>query len=310
MGCWNATCAVTGLPIFDDDEVEVLLVKTITGQDSSSFCEPYSYYVPLPLTFSGQYNDYGAVKNCHGVALDIIVESLRKVLTEREEGENEYHELEVKREDFNIEKLFRLDHEGLLYINTFGKHQFDMREAHRVTHLTIHKHVYDTIVSNIVIGVWEQDPDAKEGSNHTVYKDLVEMRLEYEQYLKDLEAVFKSRESDNDWPWLAHTMNRTVGKTKVGELVGEYGLGSYGLRYPIKLSELLMDLLRMDDEDLEPILDNAIKLSFFSTFMNQARRSWHKPSGSGSQDSETTAQTLAADLTIEMAEIINKRWEK
>jgi len=68
MGCWNHTCAVTNLPIYCDEEVEVVLLREASGDiNNASFCHPTDYHAPLPLTFSGKYNDHGCVEECNGV---------------------------------------------------------------------------------------------------------------------------------------------------------------------------------------------------------------------------------------------------
>lgn len=294
MGCWNATCAVTNLPIMWQDKVEVILIKTEASPDGSSFCYPYAYHAPIPLTFGGEYNDYGAVENCHGAALDIIVESIRSVLTEREpDKELRSFETGVIRKDFNIENLFKLDHEGLLYINALNKMPHDMRETHRITHLTVHQHVYDSIVNNVTLESWDTDGDTYVTTEHT----LETYRGEYKQFIKDLTELVNT---DDDMVRFNYELDGTVGKTKVSKIVSERECGTYSMRYPVRIQNTLLDMIRMDD-DIEPVIDNAVQFYLFNTFMNMSRRSWHKPSGTGSQDSETKYQELIANLTLEIA---------
>ena len=138
MGSWNHTCAVTNLPIMYGEEIEVILLKSQTSpRDRASSCYPYAYHTPIPLTFHGKYNDYGAVEECEGVARDIIVDALRDNLYEMEMGENEYHDIPAKKDDFDIDMLFNLDHEGRLFIKNPLSGFADEPESLRVKHIVV-----------------------------------------------------------------------------------------------------------------------------------------------------------------------------
>ncbi|VAW58914.1 hypothetical protein MNBD_GAMMA08-1547 [hydrothermal vent metagenome] len=309
MGCWNGTCAVTGLPIFHGDPVVVVLLKAANNPESDSFCEPLAYNAPLPLTFEGEYNDYGGVENYHGEALDIILESIRAVLTEREEGENKYHDLEVIRDDFDIEKLFIFDHKGILRIDNDIKLEFDKRDSIRLTHIIIHRDVYYSIVESTKISRWNGD------DGETIECGLASYRAEYDTYVNDLNALV-TVEGDVDpddikayMNKFKYDMNGEAGDTMVAEVISNRGYTSYHMRRPIKLSKIFKDMVESGD-NIKTVLDNAISFYFFNQFMNRARRSYHVPSGSGSQDSETYAQVLAANLTLEMAAKQQKYWDE
>lgn len=64
MGCWNATCGLSGLPILSRDKVVFLILESqdcnLPGSDG---CEATDYYKPITLPFRGEYNDYGCVQN-------------------------------------------------------------------------------------------------------------------------------------------------------------------------------------------------------------------------------------------------------
>lgn len=65
MGCWNATCGLSQLPINYDDEVKmVLLVPGTNHKDigtGSGFCYPDNMFKPLFFPINGTYNDYGGI---------------------------------------------------------------------------------------------------------------------------------------------------------------------------------------------------------------------------------------------------------
>lgn len=114
MGSWNATCGLTSLPIISGEEVYVF---PIVESYRDSFCYSTALYNPVIIPFRAKYNDYGAGEDCSGVALDLIVEGIRKNLIELEVGENQYHDIAVKREGFDIDTFFEVVHEKRLRVN-------------------------------------------------------------------------------------------------------------------------------------------------------------------------------------------------
>lgn len=60
MGCWNATCSISGLPIECGSEVYAAIVGI--EQDPLNRCGPTSVAFPIAPMFEGTYNDYGGVE--------------------------------------------------------------------------------------------------------------------------------------------------------------------------------------------------------------------------------------------------------
>ena len=92
MGCWNNTCVLTNLPIHEGEDVYVFPIKEINQDRHRSFCYTSALYNPTMISFEAKYNDYGAGEKCKGVALPFIIDPIKKILVEKEVGENEYHD--------------------------------------------------------------------------------------------------------------------------------------------------------------------------------------------------------------------------
>jgi len=301
MGCWNHTCAITNLPIYAGEKVEVILLKSRIGQDRSSFCHPDAYHLPIPFTFSGKYDDYGSVEMCEGVALEPIIESLQKHLLEMEVGENEYHDIAAIKDEFDIDKLFELDHEGRLFIIN-QKMMHDMRDGIRVKHIVVRKEVYDGIIADMTFDRWDRE---KSEIYYIGYDDLVK---EYEQFTKDIDDILAL--DFDDFKRRYWRMDGKIGETFIGGLIAYRGQGSLGMDYPINVVETLFDMRDNGNEDYDAMLDNAVRLSMLSCFMNGARKSWVVPSGVGSQDDNTSYQELCANLTLSSAKIIGNYYDE
>lgn len=67
MGCWNETCGITQMPIFEDDPVRcVLLVHVHDNKENhSGFTESNQCWSPKFLPIQGLYDGYGSLKDIH-----------------------------------------------------------------------------------------------------------------------------------------------------------------------------------------------------------------------------------------------------
>lgn len=58
MGCWNETCQITNLPIYENEEVMLFVVEDIRPKDKIEVGK----YKILSAPIYGKYNDYGSLK--------------------------------------------------------------------------------------------------------------------------------------------------------------------------------------------------------------------------------------------------------
>lgn len=299
MGCWNHTCFITGLPIYDDEEVEVIILQNANRIYQSSACYPFKYHVPIPLTFSGKYNDYGAVYDCHGPALNIIVDSIQDHLFEMEVGENTSHDIEAKKADFNIKKMFELDHEDRLQItNPFKLHDGEPCSI-SLNHIVIRKEVYDRLVENVKIDWW--NPKIKE----TVYVNLGTLRQWTGEFIAKLDKI-----NNFDSALLElKLLNLDLGsESLVGQMLNH--THQRGMNRPVNIITHLAKLRLNEDPLFDDLLDNAIRFGIISHFVYDTRRMWHIPSGLGSQNDNTANHKLCAEVTLSAIKYLDKKWDE
>ncbi len=303
MGCWNQTCAITNLPIYAGEEVEVIMLQFSNMIAGSSLCYPYFYHVPIPLTFQGIYNDYGAVEDCKGAALNIIIDNIREHLFEMEEGENKYHDVAVKKDEFDVTKMFELDHEDRLNIVNPYRGYPDEKEKTMIKHAVIRKEVYDKLVEGIKVEMW--DSEAKE-TIHVGIDDILKQR---HAITEDIDRIIAAPDDALiKQGWIMR--NSMGGNSLAGKMLQRHG--EYrGVNHPINAMEELIEI-REDGtaDDYEAVLDNLLRFSMVMYYMNIARKVWVLPSGLGSQDDNTQAQRLCAELTLASAEIVDHKWDE
>jgi hypothetical protein len=230
MGCWNGTCAISNLHITAGQDVMVLLLLKNDKESGDGFCYSNALYDVCPVPFYGKYDDYGGVEDPEGFGLNLVVKAMRQQLYEFGEGPNEYHDCEVKRATFDIDKLFEADHEGRLGIqearnwngDAYDKQKLEkMRDEEgglnesqqfeldrlankirnvdtfsQVTHVQIHAGVVAGILKDWYIEDYVGDGKGNKGHGnnyvHLYFKDLEGSVEEYVRRLK--EAHYKVKE--------------------------------------------------------------------------------------------------------------------
>jgi hypothetical protein len=155
MGCWHETCAISNLHIKDKQEVVVFLLTRNVKDYEPDFCYNNALYSLFPIPFYAKYNDYGGAEGCHGPALNFVMNRIKQKLVEMDLGENKYHDIEVKRDTFDVEKLFDACHEDRLFITN--------HKEHKVERVMIHKDIFDHILENTVYTkyIGYERPDVK-----------------------------------------------------------------------------------------------------------------------------------------------------
>jgi len=275
------------------EPVVVLLLKSSAGYDGSSFCDSTAYYSPMPLYFTGNYNDYGGVEDCEGVALDTLINVIRDNLYEMTQGDNQYHDIPAQKHSFDVDQLFELDHEGRLFLEHMPRYG-DNREMVALSHIVIRKEVFDGLINGMEFTSWRD-------CGTYGFKEL---KAELPTLMEDMQKIVD--EEDNMMRSIMQ-MSSELGDTKIASFLGYRN--EYEINAPIKIMELLFQLYEAKDPNFEAMVDNALGVYLMHRFMEETRRSWCIPSGRGSQNNETKFHELISEITIKSAHAINTRWE-
>ena len=282
MGCWNATCAISNLPIFSGEEVYALLLCE-SPFEPNNFCYATALWQPVGFYFHGSYNDYGALEKCHGEFLQANIEILRTHLVEFDVGENEWHDIEVKKDKFNVELMFEANHENRLLIENCMSHLKDGRPNRKIKIIYIKESIFNGIMK-------EFNPEEPYSDNGT---------LRYKTYD---EQVLQSCEKYKE------------------KLIGELGMfaefphdlrGSEGTYNFPEVRQMFEMAAKHEDKSKFPeICINMMAISKLNYFMDIARHSWVPPSGSGSQNGETEPYEIMIKLMLDEILNIKKRFDE
>lgn len=307
MGCWNKTCGLSNLHITAGTPVYVFVLEKNKDYDH---CYSTSLFTPLLLPFESVYDDYGGGEDSSGIALDLIMGSIKRDLLELEVGENEYHDIAVKKEGFDADKFFEAVHEDRLSI----KGRFSA-EPTQLYFTMMRKDIVDSILENREIQDYVGDGKGTfgYGNNYIKYK-FADIVADIRPLLDEaMEKIAKSKDN----PTLANYMLYD----------GFEGLFPYG--HPNKVAKWLRgdsyrysrivdmkSVIRKGLEvgtvnainNLEKVLVDHLKAVFIDGFMHAARKTWIPGGHEGSQSTSGGALRLLAKATIDALDEEKRQW--
>jgi hypothetical protein len=305
MGCWNGTCAITNLPVMAGDKVYCLfLVESPYKGVDGDHCYCDTYYTPFPLFFEGEYDDYGGVEKCSPES-QYIVDFLKENIVEMEQGENKYHDVPVKVDDLDIYKVLEADHEGRLYVKNgkYGKDEL------RFTHIIIKKNVLDSLLESVGLSY---NPK-KENGDEDYYTTLKAYYKDFESDFENVrQAIIKISEDDSmsRFMLLAGLTSLSISLKQTGYKMPDYWdiFRGMDIRYGYKHAQQVILKEAKDKDKHNHFLKCYIVMTVLNYYMGRSRKVWIKPSGEGSQDSNTNMQEITAKLITDAAVEINQRW--
>jgi len=311
MGCWNKTCGLSNLHITAGTPVYVFVLEKNTDYDH---CYATGLFSPLLLPFESVYDDYGGGEDSSGIALNIIMGGIKRDLVELEVGDNEYHDIEVKKEGFTPEKFFEAVHEDRLSI----KGRFSA-EPTQIYFTMMRKDIVDSILENRVIEEYVG------GNNGTFAKWGDEMN--YIRYrFADIVADIR--------PLIAEAQVKINNARATNDKLAEYMLydgisGLFNYQHPNKAARWMRSdshrYSRIVDmktvlrkafeagtneamETLALVMEQHLKALYIDGFMHAARKTWIPGGHEGSQSTSGGALRLLAKATIDALDKERAEW--
>jgi hypothetical protein len=312
MGCWNKTCGLTNLHITHGTEAYVFVLEP---NNEDSHCYATHLYSPLLLPFVTEYNDYGGGENSSGIGLPLIMDGIRDNLHEIDVGDNQYHDIAVKKADFGEELFFEAVHEGRLYKHNRYATNNDLEEHTKLEYVMFRKDVVDHILENRVIEKYVGDGKGTGGwgNNYVYYKfaDIVADILPMLQEIVDMVIKAKANEQDIMFKLLGGF--EYLFDYKHPNLAAQWLRGD-GYRYSriVDMKHVISKVLMDDSEDavlrLEELLTDYLKGVFIDNFMEVTRKSWIPAGHEGSQGQERDEYRLLIAATTMVLDAEQKQW--
>jgi hypothetical protein len=295
MGCWNKTCGLSNLHIHAGSPVYVFVLE---DKRDDSHCYTTSLYRPLLLPFTSEYNDYGGGENSSGLALNLILSAIQEDLDELDVGNNQYHDIAVKKKDFNEELFFEATHEDRLSVRG-TKLQFTM----------FRKDIVDDILDNYKVEQYVGNGTGTTGwgKNYIIYgfndivADIPALIMLMREGSKEDQELVKDLPADKRQRFMFRMMSfDRLHQYRDKNKAARY-LASDTYRYSrlVDIKLVAGDMLAEGQTDkLIELLTEHLKAVYIDSFMHSARKTWIPGGHEGSQNTEPEAHLFLANAVI------------
>jgi hypothetical protein len=277
MGCWNATCNISNLPICKEDKIVFIPLIQTTKNTKFNACYPTDNFVPFSFAISGKYNDYGGIEDSE------ITHENEKLIRSYEfftknGDEKSYRKIEIGNdiEDFINNQLCNSEN---LYIKTGSLNHNDGMA--KVNYFMAHQEIYEILIKE----TGNRIPYGEDKSYSTLLRNYY-MKL-VNNYNEKVEE-FRNSENQEATAWFldieidkfvkqvfCHLENLSPCRKGWGFMAKEYF--SFGNNL---------------------IIDWAVNKTLFTHTLSLLRRGYFHNSGIGSQDQETKVHYLVAQFVI------------
>lgn len=286
MGCWNATCAVSHLPIYAGDKVAVIpLVKTLP-KAVYNCCYTTDNFTPLSFPIIGEYDEYGGIENIITSYENAQHLKSFKYYYKTHDGKFKKHEKYDRFEEFVSSVL--CCHEDN-YIKLNNKLLFKEGYA-EINFMMVHYDLYELLIkeigNRIPYGHKENFKNFLFNSFSDILKNQKEHLLTYER-LKYEEGIDKEKVE------ALYSLGR---HTIIKEL--SHKIFCFGQVINNEFWDYFSELLLTDEENTDKIISFAVNKTLFTKALSFGRNGYLCSSGCGSQSEETKIQYLIAKYTI------------
>jgi hypothetical protein len=303
MGSWYKTCGVSNLHIRDHDEVMVFVLEQ--NRDLTDRCYSTAFWKPLMLPFYSKYGDYGRGEDDTGACLPYVMAGIKDQLVEVEQGKNEYHDIAVKRDKFDIELFYEAVHENRLFkaVNWGGVEQVPL------DFVMVRKDIADDILANFhreqYVGTGKGDCGYENSYRKITFTSIIEDLPEF------MDELVRSIKEDNRDKFLF----------REGLEIFEYGhpnkvnawMRGDNYRYcqVVRVKHVVEQLVAEDKiaEATEVIID-FLKAKYIDCFMEMTRRNWAPGGHEGSQSNEHHGYRIIAEATLRALARERKEYEE
>lgn len=274
MGCWNATCYISKLPIHAGEKVAVILTRKALAEsdDSPHKCYPAESYIPFGYPIFGKYNDYGGIEDIENA------EDVLEYLTSVKIYDNDNNIVEITSE--NLESQVN----EILYSNCTVE-----EEKCHLDGFFVLKDLYELLIEEISSRKLYDKNETVAHQFERLLKTHIKDFRESERYLQRVVSS-KACETDKDLI--------TFGMMSFGNL-SRFGVLSSFSDMPWDVSSYIkLKLVKKYDSKYARLLTSII---MFKTVLQSLRMGYFCITGDGSQSDEMYMHTLVAKYVIDHA---------
>jgi hypothetical protein len=152
MGSFNTTCRISNLIIEPGDKCKLILIRNNLGNDGADSGDAVyidTSWSPITLPLDVTYEDYGNFSiidtDMNKLILDDFQDRLRHQMVELDQGDNEYHDIKVNRDNVKWADI-------MSYIGE--RRLFTHKEGHYISFFAVNDEVYNHIIDTCDFSNW------------------------------------------------------------------------------------------------------------------------------------------------------------
>lgn len=287
MGCYNGTCSISNMPIFEGDKVVFIPLMKVHENTVFNACYPTDNFIPFGFPFVGYYNDYGGL---YDIEISDVNRDFFKSLNFYFAGRDEEPYKKVKEyenfEDFVNDVLCSV--EGCyLDVTDMDIMQSDLVKDGKteVNYMMVHYDLYNALLSNM--------------KNRKPYKeDKTFEVLQTEKFTadfnKELDTLVKVKSNSISNYGEVDKAMQMLYKLIVRNLsngIFNKGDSFYEGRWNYFIENMI------EDENIrEEIIKCAVDKYIFMVVLSYMRKGYLCDSGCGSQSAETKLHMIMAEF--------------
>lgn len=288
MGCWNKTCGLSNLHINSGESVYVFVLEKNKYEDER--CYSTAFFKPLLLPFESVYDDYGGGKDSSGIGLPYIMNSIKDNLIELELGKNEYHDIEVKKEDWSVDLFFEAVHE----------HRLRIKDTY-LDFVMVRKDVVDYILENRVIRDYVGEGGTCGYNNAYIEYKFNDILLDIPEFIETVkEKVAKGL--------LFLGSDSVIFKYNHPNKVGKF-ITRIDSKYCRVLDVIDLIYKKIEEDEITEatqLIVEHLKAVFIDNYMNMIRKVWIPGAHEGSQSNDPYGYRLLNEIVAQVLDTMEK----
>lgn len=299
MGSWYKTCGLSKMHITDYTEVMVFVLEK--NMDPTDRCYSTAFWAPCLVPFYAKYGDYGRGDDNTGTALPYIMAGIKQSLVEMELGDNEYHDIEIKRDAFDTELFYEAVHENRLFKHNYHGHKQDY------DFVMVRKDIADDILANFQRETYVGEGGDCGYENHYKLVTFAKILEDLPDFMARLSEFVKPEDELTDTANAALLRMKFMGGLDTvfdygnANLVGKYIRGAEDYRFSrvIRPSEVVINLMQEGKvKEATEFMVDYLKGVYINCYMEMTRQNWAPGGHEGSQANEAHGYRVGAEAVL------------